>query len=72
MYPSLSKLLKEMQASAAKKLGLLENALNDDFAEQERVADQAEAMRSLRSFENDGSNALHPSVELIKFQNIQP
>lgn len=39
MYLSLSKLLQEQQATAAKKLGVLENAIEENFQDPDDLAD---------------------------------
>lgn len=39
MYLSLSKLLHEQQATAAKKLGVLENALEENFQDPDDLSD---------------------------------
>jgi tetrahydromethanopterin S-methyltransferase subunit C len=71
MHRSLSKLLQEMQASAAKKLGVLENAINDEYTEQESLTEQAEDKWPTLSFTNNQMNLLHPSSERLTLQEFQ-
>lgn len=71
MYRSLSKLLQETQASAAKKLGALENAIQDEFAEQATQAEQAQADSSTQPFGSEGSSTAQASGASFQLQDFK-
>jgi len=71
MYHSLSKLMHETQASAAKKLGALENAINDDNTVQDILLEQEEEKSPSQSYGNEGRNKQHPSSERFTLQEFQ-
>ena len=71
MYRSLSKLLQETQASAAKKLGALENAIQDEFAEPAAPAEQAQDGASPQSFGNEGLNSTQAPGESFQLQDFK-
>jgi hypothetical protein len=71
MYRSLSKLLQETQASAAKKLGVLENAIQDEFAELTTQAEQAQADSCDQPFGSEGSSTTQAPGESFQFQDFK-
>jgi hypothetical protein len=71
MYRSLSKLLQETQANAAKKLGALENAIDDEYTEQDGLAIHTEENRLSQSFNHERTNSSHPSNEGFTLQEFQ-
>ncbi len=65
MYRSLSKLLQETQATAAKKLGVLENTIADDYSSHPGLTEYLEDMQSSQSFGTEKGSVAHQSSELL-------